>query len=65
MSGGALWISMYGGAKSGPVFIRVNGASWDPCTCARGFVRQDFNGVPDDVMVTHAGHRDRISYRWR
>ena len=58
-----MWISMYGGAKSGPVSIRVNGASWDPCTYARGFVRQDFNGVPEDVMVTHAGHRDRISDR--
>ena len=46
---------------NGPVFIRVNGASWDPSTYARGFVRQDFNGVPEDVMVTHAGHRDRIS----
>ena len=54
---------MYGGAKRGLVSIRVNGASWDPCTYARGFVRQDFKGVPEDVMVTRAGHRDRISYR--
>ena len=52
---------MYGGAKNGSVSIRVNGASWDPCTYARSFVRQDFYGVPEDVMVTHVGHRDRIS----
>ena len=58
ISGGAMWKSMYGGAKSGPVSIRVNGASWDPCTYARGFLRQDSNGVPEGVVVTHAGLGD-------
>ena len=58
ISGGAMWISMYGGAKGGPVSIPVNGASWDPCTYARGFVRQDVNVVLEDVMVSNAGHRE-------
>ena len=39
-------------AKSGPVSICVNAASWDPYTCALGFVRQGFNGVPEVVTVT-------------
>ena len=51
---------MYYLAKSGPVTVRP----WEPCMYARGFVRQDFNGVPEVVMMTDAGHRDRITFRW-
>ena len=47
-----MWKSMF---KCGPVSIRVNGASWDPYTYARGLVREDVNGVPEDVMVTRGG----------